>query len=49
MTTSDSVTKSISGQQDGRENENIFYQLTPSELHEITIKKGMGKEAATGA
>ncbi len=49
MTTSDSITKSISLRQYGIENENIFYQLTPSELHEITTKKRMGKKASTGA
>ena len=33
----------------GIENEHINYQLSPSELHDITIAKGMGREAQSGA
>ncbi|GAA3510448.1 phosphoenolpyruvate carboxykinase (ATP) [Aquimarina addita] len=39
----------ISLQSYGIKNEHIHYQLSPSELHEITIAKGMGKEASSGA
>lgn len=39
----------ISLQPYGIKNENIHYQLSPSELHQITITKGMGKEASSGA
>ncbi|AEM69592.1 Phosphoenolpyruvate carboxykinase (ATP) [Allomuricauda ruestringensis DSM 13258] len=28
---------------------NIYYQLSPEDLHHITIEKGMGKEASSGA
>ncbi|NAS12704.1 phosphoenolpyruvate carboxykinase (ATP) [Poritiphilus flavus] len=49
MTASDPKTKSISLKDYGIKNERAHYQLTPDELHEITIKKGMGREASSGA
>ncbi len=41
-------TKTISLKDYGIENEKVHYQLSPSELQEITLKKEMGKEASTG-
>ncbi len=49
MNTSKPFTKTISLQDYGIQSDNIHYQLTPSELHEITVKKGMGKTASSGA
>ncbi len=49
METSDLTTKSISLREYGLENDNVHYQLTPSELHGITLEKGMGKTASSGA
>ena len=42
-------TKTIALDAYGIKNANIFYQLTPDELHDITIKKGQGVEASSGA
>ncbi len=42
-------TKSISLDQYGIKNAKINYQLSPDQLHEITIAKGMGAEASSGA
>lgn len=33
----------------GLTNEKMFYQLSPEELHRISMEKGMGKEASSGA
>lgn len=41
--------KSISLEKYGIENAKIQYQLSPNKLHEITIEKGLGKEASNGA
>ncbi|MGB5821020.1 MAG: phosphoenolpyruvate carboxykinase (ATP) [Saonia sp.] len=49
MDTSTPITKSISLLAYGIENENVHYQLSPSELHGITLQKNMGKEASSGA
>lgn len=49
MSASNPVTKSISLREHGLENSTIHYQLSPSQLHNITIKKGMGQEASSGA
>ncbi|MEX0290351.1 MAG: phosphoenolpyruvate carboxykinase (ATP) [Flavobacteriaceae bacterium] len=49
MTTSDLSTKTISLKEYGIESDKINYQLSPSKLHEITLEKGMGKTASSGA
>lgn len=41
--------KSISLKEYGITSEKVSYQLSPDELHRITIEKGMGKEASSGA
>ena len=43
------IAKTISLSDYGIHTDKIQYQLTPNELHEITVEKGMGKEASTGA
>ncbi len=43
------ITKTISLIDYGITNNRIHYQLAPEELHEISIKKGMGREASSGA
>src|SRR5690606_22434385 len=42
-------TKTISLEEYGIKNANVNYQLSPDELHNITIEKGQGKEASSGA
>lgn len=42
-------TKSISLDQYGIKNAEVHYQLPPEKLHEITIAKGQGVEASSGA
>lgn len=42
-------TKSISLEKYGIKNPNVHYQLSPEELHRVTIKKGQGVEASSGA
>lgn len=42
-------TKSISLENIGIKDAEIKYQLTPDELHDITIQKGQGVESSTGA
>ena len=42
-------TKTISLEEYGIKNANVNYQLSPEELHNITIEKGQGKEASSGA
>ncbi len=49
MASTAQFTKTISLDQYGIERANLNYQLTPEELHEITLSKGMGKESSTGA
>ena len=49
MKDSASATKSISLKTYGITHDNINYQLSPDELHDITIELGMGKEASSGA
>jgi len=49
MKNSASVTKTISLTPYGINHNNINYQLSPDELHHITIEKNMGKESASGA
>ncbi|TGV02852.1 phosphoenolpyruvate carboxykinase (ATP) [Flavivirga rizhaonensis] len=43
------VTKTISLEVYGIKNANVQYQLSPEQLHEITVEKGLGKEASSGA
>ena len=49
MSTSNLITKTISLRDYGITTDNIQYQLSPAELHEISLQKGMGKEASSGA
>lgn len=49
MTNHKQTTKTIELEKYGIKNAKINYQLSPKELHEITIKKGLGKEASSGA
>lgn len=42
-------TKSISLKQYGIQHNNVRYQLSPKELHGVTLEKDMGKEASSGA
>lgn len=49
MTTSDLNTKTISLKDYGIESDTIHYQLSSVELHDITLKKAMGKTASSGA
>ena len=42
-------TKTISLESMGIKNANVKYQLTPDELHDITLEKGQGVESSTGA
>tara|TARA_R110002051_G_scaffold117044_1_gene190668 strand:- start:5169 stop:6785 length:1617 start_codon:yes stop_codon:yes gene_type:complete len=49
MNSSDQLTKSISLKDYGIESDHIYYQLSPSKLHAISLEKGMGKEASSGA
>jgi len=43
------TTKSISLDQYGIKNAKVQYQLSPDQLHQISIEKGLGKEASSGA
>ena len=45
----DQVTKTISLEGYGIKNAKVNYQLSPDELHDITISKGMGVEVSSGA
>ena len=49
MTNHKQITKTIELEKYGIKNAKINYQLSPKELHEITIRKGLGKEASSGA
>ena len=49
MKDSAQVSKTISLKSYGIQHDNINYQLSPEELHDITLEKGMGKEASSGA
>ncbi len=49
MTSSNASTKSISLQDYGIKSKHIHYQLPPEQLHKITLEKGMGREASSGA
>ncbi|AUP79907.1 phosphoenolpyruvate carboxykinase (ATP) [Flavivirga eckloniae] len=43
------VTKTISLEAYGIKNADVKYQLSPDQLHDITIEKGLGVEASSGA
>lgn len=43
------ITKTIALERYGIDNAQIQYQLSPEELHDITIQKGQGVEASSGA
>ena len=43
------ITKTISLEQYGIKNAKLNYQLSPEELHEITIEKAQGTEVSAGA
>lgn len=43
------VTKTIALEQYGIKNAKVQYQLSPEQLHDITIEKGQGVEASSGA
>jgi len=43
------ITKTISLEQYGIKNAKVQYQLSPKKLHDITIEKGQGVEASSGA
>lgn len=49
MATSKHNTKSISLEKYGIKNADVKYQLSLDDLHDITIQKGLGKEASSGA
>ncbi|MEE1961292.1 phosphoenolpyruvate carboxykinase (ATP) [Allomuricauda taeanensis] len=49
MKDSASTSKTISLSLYGIKHDNFQYQLSPDELHDITLEKGMGKEASSGA
>lgn len=49
MDNNDLFTKSFSLEELGIKDVSIRYQLTPDELHDLTLKKGQGVESATGA
>ncbi len=49
MNNSEKAKNYISLKSYGINHENLNYQLSPSELHAITLEKGMGKEASSGA
>ena len=43
------ASNSISLEEYGIKNAKVQYQLSPKQLHEITIAKGQGVEASSGA
>ena len=49
MATSNLITKTISLIDYGITNNRIHYQLSPDQLHEITLEKKLGKESSSGA
>ena len=49
MVNSDQSTKTISLEKYGIKNAKVNYQLSPDELHAITIENGQGVESSTGA
>lgn len=49
MSSSNLIAKTISLKAYGLETDRIHYQLGPEDLHEISLKKGMGATASSGA
>jgi len=49
MTSSNPSTKSISLKAYGINSKQVHYQLSPDVLHEMTLERGMGREASSGA
>jgi phosphoenolpyruvate carboxykinase (ATP) len=49
MANNTQTTKSISLDDYGIKNAEVHYQLSPEKLHDITIAKGQGVEASSGA
>ncbi|MFD1614292.1 phosphoenolpyruvate carboxykinase (ATP) [Gelatiniphilus marinus] len=49
MVKNNPVTKTIALESYGIKHAKVYYQLTPEELHGITIKNGQAKEASSGA
>ena len=43
------MSKNFSLKSYGIESDTVHYQLSPTELHDITLQKGMGKESSLGA
>lgn len=49
MVANNQITKTIALEKYGIRNAKVEYQLPPEELHDITIEKGLGVEASSGA
>ncbi|MDC6364199.1 MULTISPECIES: phosphoenolpyruvate carboxykinase (ATP) [Flavobacteriaceae] len=49
MKASTSASKTISLKPYGIQHKNVHYQLSPDELHDLTLQMGMGKESSSGA
>ena len=49
MVNHNQVTKTISLEAYGIKNAKVKYQLSPEQLHDITVEKGLGLEASSGA
>src|SRR5690606_9047072 len=49
MVDNNQTKKSISLTSYGIENAKVEYQLSPEELHKITVEENLGKEASSGA
>lgn len=49
MLANNQITKSFSLEDYGIKNATVHYQLSPEELHQITVEKGMGVETSSGA
>lgn len=49
MVADNKTTKNIDLSKYGLKNEKVHYQLPPEKLHSITLKKGQGREASSGA
>ena len=49
MVNNNQVTKTISLEEYGIKNAKVNYQLSPDQLHAITVEKGQGVEASSGA
>ena len=49
MKASTPASKTISLKPYGIQHKNVHYQLSPDELHDLTLQMGMGKESSSGA